>query len=67
MSTNQNNIQVSLVSHTGNDGLDMGVMSDGTPYLGVRGLALLCDAAEIDITNLIKNWMLKSIQLKGNL
>ncbi|MBG9989834.1 hypothetical protein [Pseudoalteromonas sp. NZS37] len=65
MSTNQNNIQVSLVSHTGNDGLDMGVMSDGTPYLGVRGLALLCDAAEIDITNLIKNWDAQKYTAKG--
>jgi hypothetical protein len=34
----------------------MGVMSDGTPYLSARGLALLCGTAPSVIITLIKDW-----------
>lgn len=65
MPNNPGNKSTSLISYTGKDGVDMGVLSDGTPYLGTRGLALLCGTTEADITNLIKNWDEQKHTTKG--
>jgi hypothetical protein len=49
-------IQLSSVTHKTPDGVEMGVMSDGTPYLGARGLATLCGTVPSNIITLIKDW-----------
>ena len=67
MQNNQSNQASSLISYTGKDGVDMGVMMDGTPYLGTRGLALLCGTTEADITSLIKNWDEQKYTAKGKI
>ncbi|KGJ90011.1 hypothetical protein [Colwellia psychrerythraea] len=56
MSSQQMEIQLSSVTHKTPDGVEMGVMSDGTPYLGARGLATLCGIAPSNIITLIKDW-----------
>lgn len=48
--------QESILNYTGKDGIDMGVLKDGTPYLGATGLALLCGTTVSNITTLIKDW-----------
>jgi hypothetical protein len=56
MSNNQMGIQLSSIKHNAPDGIEMGVMNDGTPYLGARGLAALCGTAPSNIITLIKEW-----------
>jgi hypothetical protein len=56
MSDKQMEIQLSSIKHTAPDGIDMGVMNDGTPYLSASGLALLCGTAVSNISTLIKEW-----------
>ncbi|KTF15650.1 hypothetical protein [Pseudoalteromonas sp. H105] len=65
MPNDSGNKSTSLISYTGNDGVDMGVLNDGTPYLGIRGLALLCGTTEADIACLIKNWDEQKHTAKG--
>lgn len=38
------------------DGVEMGVLSDGTPYLHLRGLARMCDVDHSVIQRLSANW-----------
>lgn len=38
------------------DGIAMGVLSDGTPYLHIRGLARLCGVDHAALVRLIANW-----------
>lgn len=52
----QYDLQLSSVKHTSPDGIEMGVMSNGTPYLGARGLASLCGVAPSVIITLVKDW-----------
>ncbi|NVN81106.1 MULTISPECIES: hypothetical protein [unclassified Vibrio] len=52
----QNELQLSSVKHTAPDGIEMGVMNNGTPYLGARGLAALCGVAPSVIITLVKDW-----------
>ena len=52
----QHNLQLSSVKHTAPDGIEMGVMNNGTPYLGARGLAALCGVAPSVIITLVKDW-----------
>jgi hypothetical protein len=56
MENKQLKSQISSITHTTPDGIEMGVMSDGTPYLGARGLAKLCGTAASNIITLIKHW-----------
>ena len=51
-----NQLSLSSVKHTAPDGIEMGVMSNGTPYLGARGLAALCGVAPSAIITLVKDW-----------
>ncbi len=52
----QYNLQLSSVKHTAPDGIEMGVMNNGIPYLGARGLAALCGVAPSVIITLVKDW-----------
>ncbi|KAB7696305.1 hypothetical protein [Plesiomonas shigelloides] len=52
----QYRLQLSSVRHTAPDGIEMGVMNNGTPYLGARGLATLCGVAPSVIITLVKDW-----------
>jgi len=56
MTDNKIGKQLSSITHNAPDGIEMGVMSDGTPYLGARGLAALCGTAASNIITLIKDW-----------
>lgn len=56
MSDKQIEVQLTSVTHNSPNGIDMGVMSDGTPYLGARGLARLCGTAPSNIITLLKDW-----------
>ncbi len=56
MSDKQIKTQLTSVTYDSPDGIDMGVMNDGTPYLGARGLAKLCGTAASNIITLIKDW-----------
>jgi hypothetical protein len=56
MSGTQIGLNISSVTHSAPDGIEMGVMSDGTPYLSARGLAALCGTAPSVISTLIKDW-----------
>lgn len=56
MNPHQNELQLTSVKHTAPDGIEMGVMNDGTPYLGARGLASLCGVAPSVIITLAKEW-----------
>jgi hypothetical protein len=56
MSGTQIGLNLSSVTHSAPDGIEMGVMSDGTPYLSARGLAALCGTAPSVIITLIKEW-----------
>lgn len=38
------------------DGIVMGVLSDGTPYLNQRGLAALCDVQNVHIGTISSQW-----------
>ncbi|MCH1920137.1 hypothetical protein L9G15_11915 [Shewanella sp. A3A] len=52
----QINLPISSVKHSAPDGIEMGVMSNGTAYLGARGLAALCGVAPSVIITLVKDW-----------
>ncbi|MBS2783200.1 hypothetical protein [Aeromonas salmonicida] len=54
----QYKLQLSSVRHTAPDGIEMGVMNDGTPYLGARGLAALCGVVPSVIITLVKDWQI---------
>lgn len=47
------------------DGISMGVLSDGTPYLSARGLARLCGVAPSAITTLTSSWDIERIKPRG--
>jgi hypothetical protein len=48
--------QLSIVVTKEIDGLEMGVLSDGTAYLSGRALAILCDVVPSAIINQSDNW-----------
>lgn len=52
----QQSLALSSVKHNAPDGIEMGVMNNGTPYLGARGLATLCGVAPSVIITLVKDW-----------
>ncbi|ODN65690.1 hypothetical protein [Methylophaga muralis] len=56
MTSEQYELNLTPVKHTAPEGIEMGVMADGSPYLGARGLALLCGVAPSNIITLVKEW-----------
>jgi hypothetical protein len=44
------------ITHTEIDGIEMGVLPGGTPYLTARALALICGQAPGVIAKLVKEW-----------
>jgi hypothetical protein len=44
------------------DGVGMGVLSDGTPYLTLRGLARLCDVEHALIRRIAQGWNLPELR-----
>jgi len=47
------------------DGIGMGVLSDGTPYLSARGLARLCGVVASGITTLTSSWESERLKPRG--
>ena len=41
------------------DGVGMGVLSDGTPYLTIRGRARMCGVDHAAIVRITGDWLLK--------
>tara|TARA_R110002073_G_scaffold329479_2_gene511970 strand:- start:12772 stop:13650 length:879 start_codon:yes stop_codon:yes gene_type:complete len=52
----QEQLEIIPVTHQVIDGLEMGVLGDGTPYLTARALARLCDVAPSVIITLGLRW-----------
>jgi hypothetical protein len=67
MSNTQVELKHTSITHSAPDGVDMGVMNDGTPYLCARGLALLCGTAASNITTLIKEWDTQKHKPRGKI
>lgn len=44
------------MTHTEVDGLEMGILADGTPYLTARSLARMCGQAPYSMVKLVESW-----------
>lgn len=53
------------IVETESDGLPMGVLSDGTPYLTLRGLAKVCGIEPSTIVRLAQNWSAEKLKPRG--
>lgn len=53
---NQPNLPFAIAREREIDGVGMGVLSDGTPYLNQRGLAALCDVQNAHIGTISSQW-----------
>jgi len=53
---NQQNLGLFSIAETNTNDLPMGVLSDGTPYLTVRGLAKVCGVEHTSILRLVQKW-----------
>lgn len=53
------------VAEVERDGIAMGVLSDGTPYLHLRGLARLCDVDSGMLSRLAGNWAEERLKPRG--
>jgi hypothetical protein len=62
----QDSLKLSSIKHEAPDGIEMGVMNNGTPYLGARGLASLCGVFPSVIITLIKDWEKLRKNERGN-
>ncbi len=49
-------VPVTVVANGEVDGVEMGVLSDGTPFLGARGLARVCGVAPSVIIEWASEW-----------
>ena len=47
------------------DGVEMGVLSDGTPYLTARGLARMCDVSHTTIGRMVSGWSSEKAKPRG--
>lgn len=47
------------------DGIEMGVLNDGTPYLSQRGLAKMCGVDRKVISALTDNWLEEQKKPRG--
>ena len=47
------------------DGIQMGVLSDGTPYLTMRGLAKMCGIHNATLLTLANNWETEKLKPRG--
>lgn len=56
---------ISPAYHAEIDGIEMGVLENGVPYLTARGLASLCGAAPSTIIELGNNWAEESAKPRG--
>ena len=44
------------------DGVDMGVLTDGTPFLSIRGLARMCGVDHANIIRITGDWLVKPLK-----
>lgn len=56
LSARQAELPLEIAKEREIEGIGMGVLSDGTPYLNQRGLALLCGVQNTHIGNISKGW-----------
>jgi len=55
--SSQGQFDFSIVLETERDGVGMGVLSNGTPYLTLRGLALMCGVDHSMIVRITAQWL----------
>ncbi|ELB2807297.1 hypothetical protein J4H27_01805 [Vibrio alginolyticus] len=58
---------VPLKHQTEANGFEMGVMSDGTPYLTASGLAYICGTARSNIITLVNDWQNQRLHPRGRI
>lgn len=56
ITSGQQKLDLGIACDTEIEGIGMGVLSDGTPYLSQRGLAVLCGVMNAHIGNISKEW-----------
>ncbi|SUB99911.1 hypothetical protein [Proteus penneri] len=61
----QLNLPLRPVKEAEIEGIQMGVLSDGTPYLTMRGLAMMCGVAPSVIQGLASNWQMEKHRPRG--
>ncbi len=54
--SNQKELNLGIEKETEKDGIEMGVLSDGTAFLSGRGLAKLCDVSHSKIIDIAEDW-----------
>ena len=54
-------LNLTIVTEVENDGVGMGVLSNGAPYLTGRGLARLCGISNTNTVAIVDDW-----QVEGN-
>ncbi|WCG91738.1 hypothetical protein ONR67_06870 [Proteus terrae] len=64
-SGDQLNLPLRPVKEAEIEGIQMGVLSDGTPYLTMRGLAMMCGVAPSVIQGLASNWQMEKHRPRG--
>ncbi|EIO4061401.1 hypothetical protein AB8J12_004282, partial [Vibrio vulnificus] len=63
--SNQMNMNLVPVKEGEIDGINMGVLSDGTPFLSSRGVARLVGQAPSSIITLVTNWEEEKYKPRG--
>lgn len=63
--SSQGNLGLFSIAETSINDLPMGVLSDGTPYLTIRGLAKICGVEHSTILRLVQNWNEEKLQPSG--
>lgn len=61
----QQNLNLFSITEKVIDGLPIGVLNDGTPYVSIRGLATLCGIDHAVIVRLIKHWNEDQLKPRG--
>lgn len=63
--TNEQQLELFPVTEVEVDGIQMGVLSDGTPYLTMRGLARMCGIDNAVLFRLASNWQEEQLKPRG--
>ena len=61
----QHDIELFPVKEAEVNGIQMGVLNDGTPYLSLRGLARLCGVDHTTLLPLTTNWQVERLKPRG--
>lgn len=64
-SDHQQQLGLFSITEVERDGIAMGVLSDGTPYLSLRGLARMCGVDHTSLLPLTTNWKEEKLKPRG--